>query len=153
MSVSFAATASATAELVGGFVVKLDIVDSGSGYLQAPGVTISGGGGSGARAIAEISGGKVVNLIVTSAGVGYTNTPQVNINPPPGGFRVALKLKPKQIMLSVHAVLGHQYQIETSNDRSMWTPVGSPFVPKNEYWQVAAPVDQVGSYLRVTRLD
>jgi hypothetical protein len=153
MSVSFAETASATAELFGGFVVRLDIIDGGSGYVQSPGVMISGGGGSGARAIAEISGGKVVNLIVTSAGVGYTNTPQVTIKPPPGGFRVALNLKPKQITLNVHAVLGHQYQIETSNDRFTWTPVGSPFVPKNEYWHVAAPVDQVGAYLRATRLD
>jgi hypothetical protein len=149
---SFGATATATAELVAGFVVKLNLTDGGSGYTQAPPVTISGGGGFGARAVAEISGGKVTNLIVTSAGIGYTSRPQVIIGPAPGGFPL-LRLEPTHVTLRVHAVLGHRYQIEASTDRITWHAVGLPFVPQNETSLVEARIDQLGTYLRASRID
>lgn len=60
-------------------VIFLSRTSGGSGYTSAPAVTISGGGGSGARGIAVISGGAVVGLGVTYHGTGYTGAPTVTI--------------------------------------------------------------------------
>lgn len=67
-----------------GSVVKINITNPGSGYIQAPSVTISGGeGSSGFRnAIAEAvidQQGKVSDINITSVGVGYDTTPLVTI--------------------------------------------------------------------------
>jgi autotransporter-associated beta strand protein len=50
-----------------------------AGYLGAPYVGISGGGGTGATAIAQFdfTTGSVTNILITSAGYGYTGTPNV----------------------------------------------------------------------------
>jgi autotransporter-associated beta strand protein len=57
-----------------------------TGYVGAPYVAISGGGGTGATAIAlfDYTSGSVTGIVVTSAGVGYTNTPIVSLLS--GGF-------------------------------------------------------------------
>ncbi len=49
------------------------------GYVGAPYVAISGGGGTGATAIAQFdfTSGSVTGILLTSAGVGYTSTPTV----------------------------------------------------------------------------
>jgi len=58
---------------------SITVFNQGSGYTQAPTVTITGGGGTGATAVAKISNGKVVSITVTNAGSGYTSTPTVAI--------------------------------------------------------------------------
>ncbi len=79
-------TATATATTVNGFVVGIVLTDGGSGYTNAPAVTISGGGGSGATATAKIStNGIVLEVVVENTGRGYTTTPTVTFaDPPPG---------------------------------------------------------------------
>src|ERR1700704_1980671 len=51
--------ATATANLSGQFVVSYNVTFGGNGYVSAPVVIVSGGGGSGATAHASISGGVV----------------------------------------------------------------------------------------------
>jgi hypothetical protein len=75
-------TATATASLSGQFVTIISVTSGGSGYAFAPGVTILGGGGSGAGAYSTISGGVVTSITVTNAGFGYTSTPSVTIQSP-----------------------------------------------------------------------
>jgi hypothetical protein len=76
-------TATATSQVVNGFVVAFTIMDGGAGYTNAPAVAISGGGGSGAIAFATVLNGSVDKVIVQNAGNGYTGTPIVVIAPPP----------------------------------------------------------------------
>ena len=76
-------TATATPTVVNGFLVAITVTDGGAGYTNAPGVTISGGGGSGATATATVLNGAVDKVIVGNAGNGYTGTPSVVIAPPP----------------------------------------------------------------------
>ena len=77
-------TATAIAQVVNGFVVGATITSGGSGYTNNPGVTISGGGGSGANATATIDGnGFVVSIAITATGKGYTSVPTITIAPPP----------------------------------------------------------------------
>jgi hypothetical protein len=56
---------------------SITVFNAGSGYTQAPTVTITGGGGTGATAVANISNGSVQSITVTNAGSGYTSTPTV----------------------------------------------------------------------------
>ena len=58
---------------------NIPILTGGSGYLAAPVVTISGGGGRGASAITNLAGGVVTGITMTSAGTGYTSAPTVSL--------------------------------------------------------------------------
>jgi len=60
------------------FTITLD--SGGWGYVTAPTVTISGGGGTGALATATINGtGNVTGITITNNGTGYTSKPTVAI--------------------------------------------------------------------------
>jgi hypothetical protein len=65
------------------FVENFANLYGGSGYTNAPTVTISGGGGSGAQASATISGGVVTAINIINPGSGYTSAPTVTIAAPP----------------------------------------------------------------------
>ena len=82
-STNLSRQATATAVLSGPFVVDYNLTFGGNGYVTAPAVTVSGGGGSGATAHAVISGGSVVDVVPDTAGSGYTSPPTVTIAPPP----------------------------------------------------------------------
>ena len=76
--------ATATAQVVNGFVVGATITDGGSGYTNAPNVIFIGGGGSGAAGRSSIdSNGVVTSITIISTGSGYTSTPIVAIASPP----------------------------------------------------------------------
>lgn len=66
-----------------GSIVAADLTAGGSGYLAAPAVSISGGGGSGATASAVIKDGIVTAIVITNSGVGYTSAPTITIDAPP----------------------------------------------------------------------
>jgi hypothetical protein len=72
--------ATATAQVVGGFVVGINITDGGSGYTDNPAVTISGDG-SGSKAAATMVDGVVTSIKITSPGSGYTSA-TITIAPP-----------------------------------------------------------------------
>ena len=60
-------------------VVSVAVATGGTRYVEAPGVTFSGGGGSSAAATATISGGAVTAVTVTTVGSSYTSAPTVTI--------------------------------------------------------------------------
>lgn len=73
-------TASPFLAPTGDGVTSIAIVDGGSGYLAAPYVRITGGGGSGATAVATIdANGTVTGITITNPGTGYTGTPTVTL--------------------------------------------------------------------------
>ena len=75
--------ATATAQVVNGFVVGTTITDAGYGYVSNPVITITGGGGTGAKATATQFNGVVTSITITNPGSGYTSTPTIAIAPPP----------------------------------------------------------------------
>lgn len=75
--------ATATVQVVNGFVVGAIITDGGYGYTNRPVVTITGGGGTGATATATVVNGVVTGITIVTAGTGYTGTPSLVIEPPP----------------------------------------------------------------------
>ncbi len=67
----------------GGFITIINVTFGGSGYLAAPAVSITGGGGSNATATAQINAsGVVTNITVTNPGSGYTSTPAITVAAP-----------------------------------------------------------------------
>lgn len=76
----------ANATIQTSFVIGFTQISGGSGYVNAPQVEITGGGGSGATATANIAGGVVTALNVVTSGTGYTTPPTVSITPSTGVF-------------------------------------------------------------------
>lgn len=75
--------------------VRVD--NGGSGYLAAPTVSFTGGGGSGATAVARVRGGVVQCVAVLTHGSGYTSAPTVVFTPVSGGSgasATAIRLDP-----------------------------------------------------------
>ena len=62
--------------LLGG-VREINMTSGGSGYISAPAVTFSGGGGSGAIASSKLINGSVVFCVVSNSGDNYTSNPTV----------------------------------------------------------------------------
>jgi len=64
-------------------VVDISLSNQGSGYVEAPGVSIVASAGAySASATATISAGLVSNITVANTGVGYTSTPAVTVAQP-----------------------------------------------------------------------
>lgn len=61
-------------------IIGVDLTAGGLNYSNNPTVTISGGGGTGAKANAVVTTGKVTSLIITDRGRGYTSAPNVIIS-------------------------------------------------------------------------
>ena len=70
-------------------VVGVDVSSGATRYLEVPGVTFSGGGGSSAAATASISGGAVSAITVTNVGSAYTSAPAVTVAKPRRTISVA----------------------------------------------------------------
>lgn len=68
-----------------GRVALITILNGGAGYITAPTVTISGGGGFGAVAHATLTGGVVTAITLDNAGSGYTSDPTITLTPAPTG--------------------------------------------------------------------
>lgn len=58
---------------------SVDIHSGGSGYVVPPTLTVTGGGGSGAKLEAVVSNGSIVGVTVVSRGSGYITTPTITI--------------------------------------------------------------------------
>jgi hypothetical protein len=75
-------SASAEAVVINGFLVAVNVKDTGEGYMDVPTVTVEGNG-SGAVAKATLNDGKVVSIQVLDAGRNYSTSPTIVIGPPP----------------------------------------------------------------------
>jgi hypothetical protein len=61
-------------------VTSINVTDGGTGYADAPDVTVSGGGGSGLTAKAAIDGaGTVTAITITDPGKDYTSAPTISV--------------------------------------------------------------------------
>lgn len=62
-------------------VVDVAVGNGGTGFVTAPEIIISGGGGSGANAVASIDAfGTLSNITILNPGSGYTSSPTIVIN-------------------------------------------------------------------------
>ena len=84
--------AEAVAILKPTFIKSIIIENGGSGYTNAPSITISGGGASiNAKAIAEFDKGVITSIKITEQGSGYTKVPNIVIGMDSGGIGASAK--------------------------------------------------------------
>lgn len=140
-------TATASAQIINGFIVALNVIDGGEGYSTPPAVTISGGGGSGATATAIISRGVVTGFNMISAGAGYSGTPKITIDAPPVAPTIGIATS--RVMVTMGVVAGKRYQLESSDDLPNFTPVGAPFLAETNSVQQEFVVSQTGQFFRL----
>jgi len=72
-----------------GGVIEVVVTTGGTGYVQPPAVSFSGGGGTGAAGVATLSGDRVLGVVITNAGTGYTATPSVALSASTGSGAAA----------------------------------------------------------------
>jgi len=68
-----------TAITLNGAVRSVDMVIGGSGYISAPTIYVTGGGGSNATCVAKVIDGVVRYIDVTNSGDGYTSIPTITV--------------------------------------------------------------------------
>lgn len=78
------ATATATVDTAPGSptfgqITAITVTSPGSGFVRAPGINITGGGGFGAWAQATVAGGAVTGITLAAGGSGYTSAPTVTV--------------------------------------------------------------------------
>jgi fibronectin-binding autotransporter adhesin len=66
----------------GNGISSIGLTSGGTGYVDSPLVSITGGGGTGATAVANVNPatGQVTGISITNPGVGYTGTPTVSLS-------------------------------------------------------------------------
>jgi len=84
---------------LGGQISAFTVTCKGLGYLVAPAITLTGGGGSGAAAEATIDSGSITTITITTGGTGYTSAPVATIDSAPSSVYYK-----KQIDLSTASV-------------------------------------------------
>ena len=106
-----------------GHVLRLDVVDPGSGYTSAPTITFSGGAGTGQHPswTANVRHGPITGLNITNGGTNYVS-PRVEISEPAANSSFTTSrgtvLPFTRNNLSVSPV--HQFQMSTSGDESKY---------------------------------
>ena len=69
------------ADNVGYKVLNIEVSDPGQGYVTAPVITVTGGGGSGATAKASVGrNGTITSIEVINSGTGYLSAPDIRID-------------------------------------------------------------------------
>lgn len=76
----------AEADVHGGRLLSLRIIDPGSGYAVPPSVRVFGGG-QGARLEAVVEGGRVMALRILEPGYGFHAPPLIQVDPPQPVYR------------------------------------------------------------------
>jgi len=142
--------ATATSEVVNGFVVGAKVSDGGFGYQEPPAVLLVGGGGTGAKAVATVANGVVTGITITSPGTGYTSTPLVRIASPP--FSPELNVEVSRVKVAIKVILGRKYQMESTKDMVTWTPTGPAFIAEDEELEQEFEIDAVGRYFRINQV-
>ena len=125
-----------------GFVVDILVTDPGAGYVAAPMVSITGGGGSGAIAVATITNGAVSDIIVLDAGFGYTNTPTVVISPPPRATTLGLRLAPLLVVEGEPYARATIQWASALGDTNQWFTITNVVLGSNAFLWCDAEADQ-----------
>ena len=141
--------ATATAQVVNGYVVGAWMGDGGCGYSNAPLVLIQGGGGAGATATATVNNGTVTSVNIVSAGSGYSTNPapKIVIASPP--FEPSVGIAFSRVNVTQHVVLGRNYVLETSTNLLSWSATGPSFNAVSENYTNEFMIGETGAFFRL----
>jgi len=143
--------AAATAQVVNGFVVGINVTYPGFGYTNVPTVALVGGGGTGAQAVAIVTNGMVESILVENAGKGYTNAPAVVIDPPPftPPAPPSLSIAVRTVDVTLHVDIGRSYVLESSTDMQTWLQIGQTILAASTSITQNFDVGQTQTFFRI----
>jgi len=145
--------ATATAQVVNGFIVGITITDPGCGYTNTspPAVIFRDSTGTGAAATAIVNNdGTVERIQIDTNGRDYTENVRVVIAPPP--FLPTLTIGVSRVNVTMSVVLGRRYQLESSANLATWSPIGDPFVAQDDTVTQEFVVQDTGRYFRINEV-
>ncbi len=129
--VPFPQQATATGQVINGFLIGVTLARGGSGYTTNPAVTVYGAGtGAALSAFVDPATGTVTNIVLDSPGSGYVNGLVIAIAPPPTAFVWPSSVT--QVMRLDFDNLSpyDNYQIEFAPVAGgAWNSLGAPFMP------------------------
>lgn len=140
----------AEAIVINGFVVSVRILDEGFGYVDAPSVSLIGGGGSGAVVSSDVNNGRVTGFRVLNAGNGYLTPPSVTISPPPNGPE--LQIAVSRVKVDMKLTVGKKYILEASKDFQTWTAAAPIFTADRNEIELEFEVQNTGQFFRIKEL-
>ena len=116
-------------QIVNGFVVGFSLTDGGSGYTDAPVLTVKDSTGTGAILKPIFANGKVTGVTVMNPGRSYSPQAIVGFTPPPvvgieAQSSIEARLELSQLLPQF------RYQLQSSTDLKVFQPVGEVFVPQ-----------------------
>ena len=141
--------ATATAQVVNGFVVGINLSNFGSGYTEPPAIRLFDSTGTGAEARAVVTNGRIAEIVIVSPGRNYSANTVVAIASPL--FPPELAVQVSKVRVTVRGNLGSTFLLEGSSDLQSWTKV-SEFVAEDELIALDLDVHQHGRFFRVLRV-
>lgn len=116
-------------QIVNGFVVGFTLTDGGSGYTDAPVLTVKDSTGTGAILKPIFANGKVTGVTVMNPGRSYSPQAIVSFTPPAvvgieAQSSIEARLELSQLLPQF------RYQLQSSTDLKLFQPVGEVFVPQ-----------------------
>jgi hypothetical protein len=145
--------ATATAQVVNGFIVGITITDPGCGYTNTspPAVIFRDSTGTGATATAIVNNdGTIERIQIDTNGRDYTDSVRILIAPPP--FLPTLTIGVSRVNVTMSVVLGRRYQLESSANLATWSPEGDPFVAQDDTVTQEFVVQDTRRYFRINEV-
>lgn len=112
--------ATGTSALTSNAVSSVTVTAGGNGYVTAPTVSFSGGGGTGAAATATVVNGVVTAVTVTAGGSGYSTAPTVTFSAPNAGAVTlgATTSSTSAVNISRYSINGSNYDVSYGSSRT-----------------------------------
>ena len=140
--------AAASAVVLGGVVLRVDMLDFGQGYQTPPVVSIADATGTGARVEAVMNQGSVVAIRVLAPGRGYSQNPTLRIDYPPGA-RILPAQKPKLTLSIAGLQMDARYQIQGSRGLGLFENLNEPFRATNSLVELPVNATDDAVFIRV----
>ena len=142
--------ATATVQVVNGFVVGLTVTDGSWGYTRTPNIKIIDETGTGATGHCVIENGVVTQIIVDNPGSGYSAGATVLIGSPLSN--TGLKIAVSEVKVKMSLVLGIKYRLWSSVDCIDWIPVGEPFIAEESEVDIRFEVEDYGRFFKLQEI-
>ena len=142
--------ATATVQVVNGFVVGLHLTDGGWGYTREPKIRIKDETGSGATGHCIIENGVVTQIIIDNPGSNYSGEATILIGSPFSNS--SLDIAVSEVKVKMHLVLGMEYQLWSSIDCINWEQVGETFTAEEEEMDIRFQVEDYGRFFKLQEI-
>jgi len=143
-------SATATVQVINGFLVGMTVTDGGWGYTDEPKMRIKDETGSGAVGHCVIENGIITQIIMDDPGSNYSGEATVLIGSPLSNS--SLEIGVAEVEVEMNLVLGMEYQLWSSTDCVNWTKEGEPFIAEEEEMAFFFNVEDYVRYFKLQEI-